>query len=565
MNNKLLIIGIDGGTFDILLPWMKEGFLPHLKQIYDEGVSGPLQTILPPITASAWTSFYTGKNPGKHGIFEFLTKKENSYEEMPVNSTFCKSRTLWELLGEENKKVAVLNIPMTYPPQKVNGVMICGFLSQVQNRDFTHPLQLLTEIEDKFGPYYLYAKVADFTALYSEKNVEALIDDCRHMSEYKFKVAHYLMEKNDYDIVAFHEYGTDRIQHWLWHIIDESHPRHDKQLKQKFYGKILDFYRYVDEQIGKTMQLAGPQPSVFILSDHGLGPIKRSIALNVWLLEEGYITLKQSIHSKLRHFLWKWGLTYQNLFSFYEKILQLGLKPKVGTPDEYFKFWLKILYQSPLLSLNDVDWTKTKAYAKTSVIGQIIINLKGREPHGIVTPGEEYNHLVNEIVEKLKNLYDVQKGKHINGMVHTGEEAFHGPFCRNAPDIIYLPQADHYQSGSIVAFGSNTPFVDFTGQSAAHTMEGIFMARGNNIKRGETVNGASIMDLSPTILHLTGCKVPNDMDGKVLKDIFKEGFLEQHPVEFTQPGEDKRDVESEMSPDEQMKVLERLRNLGYID
>ena len=137
MNSRLLILGLDGGTFDILLPWMQKGFLPNLGKIYDEGVSGPLRTILPPITAPAWTSFYTGKNPGKHGIFEFFIKRENSYQEVAVNSTFCKSKTLWDYLAEENKKVAVLNVPMTYPPQKVNGIMICDFLSQAEKRDFT--------------------------------------------------------------------------------------------------------------------------------------------------------------------------------------------------------------------------------------------------------------------------------------------------------------------------------------------------------------------------------------------------------------------------------------------
>ena len=224
-----------------------------------------------------------------------------------------------------------------------------------------------------------------------------------------------------------------------------------------------------------------------------------------------------------------------------------------------------MLHQSPLLSLGDIDWTKTKAYAKTSVIGQIIVNLKGREPQGIVTPGKEYNQLLDEIVKKLKTLYDLHEGKQIKGLVYTGQEAFEGPFSQNAPDIIYLPQADHYQSGSIIAFGSNTPFVNFTGQCAAHTMEGIFMANGKQIKKGGKIQGANIMDLAPTVLYLMGCKVPTDMDGKVLSDIFEEVFLEQHPVEFIEPGEDTEDVKREMSPEEEQKVMERLRNLGYVD
>ncbi|MBP1721553.1 MAG: type phosphodiesterase/nucleotide pyrophosphatase [Deltaproteobacteria bacterium] len=518
MNSRLLILGLDGGTFDVLLPWMQKGLLPNLRKIYDEGVSGPLRTIVPPITAPAWTSFYTGKNPGKHGIFEFLVKRENSYQEIAVNSTFCKSKTLWDYLAEENKKVAVLNVPMTYPPQKVNGVMICDFLSQAEKRDFTYPPQLLTEVEDRFGPYY-----------------HALIDDCVKMSEYKFRVAHYLMEKDSYDVVVFHELGTDRMQHWLWNVIDPSHPRHTKELEQKFYGKVLDFYQRVDEQIGKTLQLAGPDCSVFIMSDHGLGPVNRSIDLNTWLLQEGYITLKKSFASRARYLLWKCGVTYQNIYAVCEKLLRLGLKPKTGSPGEFLKQWHKMLNQSPLLSLNDIDWTKTRAYAKTSVIGQIIINLKGREPQGMVAPGEEYNQLLAEMVQKLKQLHDPGEGTHIKGLVYTGQEAYRGPF------------------------------VNFAGQRGAHTMDGIFMARGREIKRGAKVSGASIIDVAPTALHLMGCKVPSDMDGKVLEDIFEEAFLRQHPVEFVQAVKDTEEAQSAMSPEEEKTVMERLRNLGYID
>jgi len=565
MNSRLLILGLDGGTFDVLLPWMQKGLLPNLRKIYDEGVSGPLRTIVPPITAPAWTSFYTGKNPGKHGIFEFLVKRENSYQEIAVNSTFCKSKTLWDYLAEENKKVAVLNVPMTYPPQKVNGVMICDFLSQAEKRDFTYPPQLLTEVEDRFGPYYLYPRVSDFTVPYSEKNVDALIDDCVKMSEYKFRVAHYLMEKDSYDVVVFHELGTDRMQHWLWNVIDPSHPRHTKELEQKFYGKVLDFYQRVDEQIGKTLQLAGPDCSVFIMSDHGLGPVNRSIDLNTWLLQEGYITLKKSFASRARYLLWKCGVTYQNIYAVCEKLLRLGLKPKTGSPGEFLKQWHKMLNQSPLLSLNDIDWTKTRAYAKTSVIGQIIINLKGREPQGMVAPGEEYNQLLAEMVQKLKQLHDPGEGTHIKGLVYTGQEAYRGPYISKAPDIIYLPQTGCYQSGSLVPFGSNTPFVNFAGQRGAHTMDGIFMARGREIKRGAKVSGASIIDVAPTALHLMGCKVPSDMDGKVLEDIFEEAFLRQHPVEFVQAVKDTEEAQSAMSPEEEKTVMERLRNLGYID
>jgi len=562
MGKKLLVIGLDGGTFDLLLPWMKEGILPNLRKIAEDGVSGTLKSTIPPITAPAWTSFYTGKNPGKHGIFEFLVKKEGSYEEIPVNSTFCKSKTLWELLGKGGKNVAILNIPMTYPPQKVNGVMICGFLSSAKNRDFVHPPDLLNEIENKFGPYYLFGKTIDIATLLSDNHIETFIDDCQRMSEYKFKVAHYLMGKDDYDFIAFHEYGTDRIQHWLWHIIDKSHPRHEKHLEEKFYGKILDFYRYVDEQIGKTIQLAGHQFSVCIMSDHGFCPVIRSIDLNVWLLQEGYIQIKSTLSSQLRYFLWRHGLTYERLYFLAMKMIKYGFKPKTVDPRDSLDLF-RIGSRQPLLSFNDVDWSKTKAYARTSNIGQIIINLKGREPLGIISPGEEYRLLRDEIVGKFKNLSDPQKGRTINGQVCTKEESYHGESSSNAPDITYLPQADRYQAGNVTGFGSNSVFTDFTGILASHNMNGIFMAKGANIKRGEVLTGASIIDLAPTMLYLMGLKVPNDMDGKVLTDLFDDEYLQNNPIEYYTPEEDAKRKIDDLSLKDQEEIIDKLKNLGY--
>lgn len=562
MNNKLLVIGIDGGTFDLLGPWMAQGLLPNLQRISEGGISGTLRTVVPPITAPAWTSFYTGKNPGKHGVFDFLLKKESSYEEIPVNASFCKSKTLWDLLGEGDKKIAVLNVPMTYPPRKVNGVMICGFLSSLKDRDCTYPRNLLDEIEDIFGPYYLLGKTVDIATLHNEKYIEALIDDCGKMSAYKFNVARYLMEKDTYDVIVFHEWGTDRIQHWLWHILDRSHARYEKRLEERYRDKIIDYYRSVDEHIGKMIALAGPAYSVCIMSDHGFCPVERSIDLNVWLLQEGYIAIKKSLSSRVRYLLWKSGLTYERLSALFGKLITWGFKPRAVELREMLSLF-RMGRWNPLLSLNDVDWSKTKAYAKTSALGQIIINLKGREPRGIVTPGKDYNLVQDEIVEKLKNLHDPRDGRRIKGLVHKREEVYKGPLSAQAPDIFYLPQSDRYQAGNIIGFGSNTPFVRFTGFYASHSMDGIFMAKGPQIRRGTTIKGAAITDLAPTILYLMGLKVPDDMDGKVLKDLFTDAYLEDNPIEYYTPSEVSEEKSEAPVSKEEDEIKQRLKNLGY--
>jgi predicted AlkP superfamily phosphohydrolase/phosphomutase len=562
MNNKLLVIGLDGGTFDLLNPWMEDGTLPHLKKIKEEGMCGTLQSTIPPITAPAWTSFFTGKNPGKHGVYEFLVKKEGRYEETVVDSTSCKCKTLWELLGEEHKKIAVLNMPMTYPPQPVNGIMICGFLSSSKNRDYIYPRHLMDEIENRFGPYYLFGKTIDVITPLSDEHIKAFIDDCRKMSEYKFSVAHYVLEKNDFDFILFHEYGTDRIQHWLWHIMDTSHPRYEKRLEQKFYESILDYYHYVDEQIGKTIRLAGKQCSVIIMSDHGFCPVIRSIDLNAWLLGEGYIRIKRNPGAQCRYFFWKCGLTYEKLIPLWMKLIKCGFKPRISDPRDALGSF-RIGSRQPLLSFNDVDWSMTKAYAKSSNIGQIIINLKGREPQGAVMPGEEYQLVRDEIMEKLKHLYDPQKERFVKGTVYAKEEWYHGDCSCNAPDITYFAHADRYMAGNVTGFGSNTTFTDFTGVTAAHSMEGIFMTSGAHIKKGATLQGADIMDLAPTILYLMGCKVPDDMDGKVLVDLFDGDYVQNKPIEYYTPESYTRGAGSALSPGDQEEIIDKLKSLGY--
>ena len=217
-----------------------------------------------------------------------------------------------------------------------------------------------------------------------------------------------------------------------------------------------------------------------------------------------------------------------------------------------------------LLSLKDVDWSRTRAFCKTGM-GQIFINLKGRDPEGMVNSGDEYKKLTEEIGRRLKDfLNELTDGKS-KAEVHTKEEIYSGDYFDEMPDITFLPNKDGYQAGSFVDFGSNRIVSDVTLLTGNHDMNGIFLAKGESVKKGAVTNGATIMDVAPTILHVMGCKIPKDMDGKVLTTIFEEKFMEQHPVEFTEPRVGKKEERAEMSPEDQKKVLERLRSLGYID
>jgi predicted AlkP superfamily phosphohydrolase/phosphomutase len=580
MKNKVLVLGLDGCTFDLLDPWMEKGFLPNLKKIKVEGTTGRLRSTYPPVTGPAWVSFMTGKNPGKHSIYEFLVRKPGSYGEFPVNADNRDGQTLWEILSTQGYRVAVLNVPMTYPPQKVNGVLISDFLTPAGKRDFTHPPELLDEIEEKFGRYYLHQRTIEAAIFTSDNYIATFLEDCLDMMRYKCAVAKYLMSKEDYNFFMLHIVATDRVQHTLWNILDPNHPHYRADLAGRYYDKVVSFYRELDKQLGEIIGTFDSSGTVFIISDHGFCTVNHTIDLNAWLLQEGYIRLKGGFFTRLKYFLWKRGLTYEWLFGrlgmawgklwarilgkYWEKLLAAMAKSKFAKSPMNFVTNL-ILHKSVwLLSLKDVDWSQTRAYCKTGQ-GQIFINLKGRDPQGTVNGGKEYEELQQEIIERFRRLMNGLTGGKSQAEIYARQEIYSGTYFDEMPDITVIANRDGYQAGSFVDFGSNRTVSDLTLLTGNHDMHGIFLAKGESVNKGSSISGANLIDVAPTVLHVMGCKVPKDMDGRVLTGIFEEGFIERHPVAFIEAAVSAKEVRSEMSPEDQKQVLEQLRSLGYID
>ena len=414
----------------------------------------------------------------------------------------------------------------------------------------------------------------------SDTYIATFLDDCFAMMRYKFEVAKYLVAKEDFDLVMLHIVATDRLQHTFWNILDRQHEHYRADRAEKYYDTVVSFYQELDKQVGEIHERYNSSASIFVISDHGFCTINKTIDLNVWLLEEGYIKLKKDFSTRLKYFLWKRGITYEWLFgrlgmkwgklwakmlgSLYDKMLVAFMNNKFVKPPMEFINNLIINKNTRLLSLKDVDWSQTRAFCKTG-LGQVFINLKGRDPEGIVTRGEEYNNLVEEIGRRFKDFLNQLTGGRSVAEVHTKEEIYSGNYYDEMPDITVLSNRDGFQAGSFVDFGSNRTVSDVTLLTGNHDMNGIFLAKGEPIRKGAVTRSATLMDLTPTILHLLGCKVPKDMDGKVLTDIFVEEFVQQHPVEFTEPAVGQKEERGEMPAEDQQKVLDRLRSLGYID
>ncbi len=554
MRNKLFVIGLDGASFNVLDPLIAKGYLPNLAKLIAGGARANLETTFPPITAVAWSSFMTGKNPGKHGIFEFVMRQQKSNRQLAVNATLRQGRAIWDILSDAGNRVIVHNFPCTYPPHSVNGLMIADFMTPRGRRDFAYPSTLLEELEAKFGHYRLH-----LSQTYANGNVEGVLNELNDELEYKAKVTEYLMTEYPWDAFFQYFWGTDRIQHELWHVFDDEHPRHNKQEASKYREQVYKYFQRVDEIVGRLIELAGSGVMVWVASDHGFGPAHKYCSFNNWLLQEGFLQLKKDGVTRLKKLMFSAGITPENAFKMVKKLPLGKLRPARGVGNTA---GASKALSTFFLSFNDVDWTTTQAFSKGNY-GQIYVNLKGREQNGSVEESD-YDKVCETLVARLKAMKDAQTGEPWVGRIHRREEIYSGARVKDAPDISFLPQDMRYLPLGSADFTSNKFMVEAFGISGCHRMEGVMIASGEAIKRGFDAVQTSIYDVTPTILYLSGYDVPEDMDGQVLSQIISEDFLQANPVRFAKQDQVGDSGEVEFSEEENADVIERLKSLGYM-
>ncbi len=560
MSKKVLFIGLDGATFDVLDPFIDRGLMPRLKQFIDEGVRGALETTIPPITPTAWVSWMTGKNPGKHGVFEFLLRRKGSgaLPDTPVNSRSRDGLPFWDVLGQMGRQAIVTNVPCTYPPAMVNGVMISDFLTPRGRHDFTYPESLIEEVESRFGPYELY-----ITEVYTPGNVDKILDQLFTELEYKTKVNRYLMEQYGWDVFATHYWGTDRFQHELWHLLDEKHPSFDRKERDAHIGRIHEYWHAVDSTIGELCDDVGGDATVYMGSDHGFGPIAKFLCFNVWLIDEGLLVLKRDALTLFKRAIFRLGLTPDLAYRSAMKMGLAHLRLSVGVTN---RSKLMKLANLLMLSLEDVDWSRTVAFSKGNY-GQIFINLRGRDEHGIVEPGAEYEAVMRQVIDKLRALADPEAQQPLIGPIWRREDLYTGPHIDEAPDLQFLPSDMANKPLGTLDLTSNKFITPVYGNSGDHRMHGIMLGRGPELRRGARFEGARIIDYAPTILHSFGVEVPSDMDGRVLEEIFTEEYLAENPVRVSTTASldyDAPDKSPAMTEEESEEIRARLRGLGYL-
>ena len=542
--SRVLVVGIDGATLDIIRPWADDGELPNLARLMSEGVTGPLESTLPPVTSPAWPTFATGKNPGKHGVFDFIRPLGGQFE--LVNASSLRAATLWEILSAAGRKVGVMNVPVTYPPKPVNGFVIGGMLSPMTG-SFTYPDRFLDRYAHDLKPYRIAPNVQ-----YKEGNEEAFTKDLLDLVQRRGEYALRIMEDYPYDFLMFHFQGTDVLQHALWKAVDPSHPRYNHDYAQRVLPAFREIYRSIDDAIGRMVARLDGDATVIVMSDHGFGSLHHTVNLNLFLLDQGLLKLKRGAWTRLKTRLFRAGLTPASIWHLIERA---GLQNYVWQVSKSTRN--KVV--SKFLSFEDVDWTRTVAYS-IGHVGQVYINLRGREPHGIVEPGVEYQDVRGRVAEALESLRYPRSGEPLVDQIIYGDEVVHGPYAARSADLHLV--LDSYRAIAFPLFAADRRIVtrQIRGDSGCHRRDGVLIAWGCGVRRGASVSNPHIMDLTPTILHLMGLPVPDDMDGRVLTSILSL----DRPIEYAHATDAAGYDEEGLSAEETAEVEDRLRSLGYL-
>jgi predicted AlkP superfamily phosphohydrolase/phosphomutase len=543
---KVMLIGLDGADWRLLEPWLQQGKLPNLARLITEGAAGSLQSTIRPESSVAWSSLSTGVNPGKHGIFGFAQSIQDSYGFRLVNANAVNVRRYWDLIGDAGMRISVVNMPMTYPPNPVNGCVVGGMLTPSVDVEFTYPSSLRPMILEKFPDYRI--DMGEF-----DDDKEAFLKAARDYTQQQLELALHLMRENDWRFFGLVFTATDRVQHFLWDVLisdDES------QLPSSLPTGILEFYRDLDQAVGKLVSKLSSDTLLLLVSDHGFNGVARRFYVNNWLEENGYLSVDRMGATRTLGWI-DWIKRRLGTWSWIRRIKRLVM------PDQ-----LSFAYLEAKSIARAINWNETQAYF--AMDGGIRVNLKGRDPQGIVDPDKEYDSLLQVLIDDLHTVVDPETQTPVFSRIYRRHELYEGAYVQEAPDLILEPQREHVEPRqNFVLDRSLTSHPTLIGEASPltgnHALDGIFVAWGTDVVPNYRVEGANLLDIAPTILAYLGLSVPGHYDGRVIDEIFRpQAKPDIHISDFDSLT---LSLESDNGDDNQEGsdiVRKRLEELGYL-
>lgn len=531
---RTLLLGLDSATFTVLDPLLRDGRLPFLARCVEEGVRAELLSTPNPLTPPAWTTLMTGVGPGRHGVYDFMRfheRPEGPFGTL-VTSNDVRAETIWSIASRGGRRVICLNFPAMFPVRRLNGFVVPGYVSARQLRTSIYPRDLYPRLKalPGFDP-----KEFSWNMDETRKAVEGMPpEECERWIHYLmgkdrgwFQIACMLMTEEPWDLAAVLFDGVDRIQHLCWRFIDPALERTQAgEWERRMRALTLAYFEQIDAHLAELVRLAGPGTRVFVASDHGAGSTTEIFYANAWLERKGYLRWREGTPPDRDD-----RLSAPHIFEFYKTI----------------------------------DWPRTKAYVRSSSANGIYIR---RSAPGIsgVTP-QEYPAFRAGLIEELLDFRDPRTGDTVVKRVMVREEAYPGAAMDEAPDIT-LCLRDGGHPSIMPCEELLKPRTEIIGM---HRPEGIFLALGPGIREGATLSALQIADVAPTLLYSLGLPIPADFEGKLVEGAFERSLLEAEPPRMEEAAAAGPDVavsaedDEVMTAEDEAKVLDRLRHLGYLD
>lgn len=460
MKTRCFVLGLDCLGPEVISP-QSLAELPNLRRLVEEGLSGPLESTLPPITVPAWSSMMTGRDPGELGVYGFKNRRSYDYGDLLfATSGMVRFPRVWDFVGQAGGQSIVIGVPQTSPPPAIQGVLISGFEAEgadlADGAAFARPPEIAAEIREVVGDYVF--DVDDF------RNVprETVIAKAWRMTEQRCRLMEHLLATRPWDFAMLCEIAPDRLHHCFWSDHDPAHRRHDPASPHR--DVIRDYYRYVDGWIGRLRERLPADTIFLVVSDHGARAMEGGVCVNEVLRQAGWLTLKE------------------------EPAEPMPLRPQ------------------------QVDWSRTRAWGEGGYYARIFLNLAGREPQGTI-PLERKDEARRELTGLLGTIA-LPDGPTLTNRVVWPEHAYRA--VRGlAPDLIVLFADLAWRSLGTIGHGRLWLQGNDTGvDEANHAQDGLYVLHAPGGPAGQ--RRASILDITPTLLDLLGLEGPGDLSGESL-------------------------------------------------
>ncbi len=457
---RVVVIGLDCAAPRLLFDDL-HAEVPAIAKLMSEGMYGPLASITPPITVPAWACAMTGKTPGELGIYGFRNRKDSSYDGLSIaHSGSVKAPAVWDELGARGMRSVLIGVPPSFPPPKgFPGWRVGCFLTPPSAERWAYPQELEVEIEEELGGSGSY--IFDIPN-FRNAGLDVTLDQVFKMTERRFQVGRRLIKNKPWDFFMLCDIAPDRLHHVFWQYYDARHPLYEPG--NKYEGIFRDYYRALDREVASFLELVPDDAVTILMSDHGARPMMGGLCFNDWLIAEGYLALEEPVSQP-----------------------------------------------TPIKDVS-IDWSKTAAWGDGGYYGRLFLNVKGREPQGVIEPSN-YEAVRDELLAKLESAPGPD-GEPLGTKVFKPQDVY--PEVRGvAPDlIVYFGDLEWRSVGSVGNPSVYTYENDTGPDGANHDRDGVIVVTGAPGQPSGRVEGLSLVDVGPTILSLYGIDGPDGPTGR---------------------------------------------------